>query len=195
MTLTRTRHAKFHRNTTAVALLALYLGGCGFQLRGAPPVSDALQPLAVVCADTIPGELCNAVKDQLELGDITLVSSEAAAYLLRLNDFNQQRRASAITLQAAAAEYDLRQSVTMEVITSDQIPLVAEVDVRSSETYRFDETNVLAKQREERELQETLYQRLAQQIIFRLVPLTEARIKVLREAAEAESRRAQEPSQ
>jgi LPS-assembly lipoprotein len=135
------------------------------------------------------------VKDQLELGDITLVSSEAAAYLLRLNDFNQQRRASAITLQAAAAEYDLRQTVTIEVITSDQVPLVAEVDIRSSETYRFDETNVLAKQREQRELQETLYQRLAQQIIFRLVPLTEARIKVVREAAEVESRRAQDPSQ
>lgn len=195
MTLTRTRPTKFHRNTTAVALLALYLSGCGFQLRGAPPVSEALQPLAVVCADTIPGELCNAVKDQLELGDITLVSSEAAAYLLRLNDFNQQRRASAITLQAAAAEYDLRQTVTIEVITSDQVPLVAEVDIRSSETYRFDETNVLAKQREQRELQETLYQRLAQQIIFRLVPLTEARIKVVREAAEVESRRAQDPSQ
>lgn len=175
--------------------MALYLTGCGFQLRGAPPVSDALQPLAVVCATNIPEDLCNAVKDQLELGDITLVSSEDAEYLLRLNDFDQQRRASAITLQAAAAEYDLRQTVMMEVITSDQIPLVAEVDVRSSETYRYDETNVLAKQREERELQETLYQRLAQQIIFRLVPLTESRIKVLREAAEAESERVEEPTQ
>lgn len=193
--MTPDRSAKLHPKAIPVALMALYLTGCGFQLRGAPPVSDALQPLAVVCASNIPEDLCNAVKDQLELGDITLVSSEEAAYLLRLNDFSQQRRASAITLEAAAAEYDLRQTVTMDVVTSDQIPLVAEVDVRSSETYRYDETNVLAKQREERELQETLYQRLAQQIIFRLVPLTESRIEVLRDAAEAESKRAEESTQ
>ncbi|WP_246180547.1 LPS assembly lipoprotein LptE [Marinobacter changyiensis] len=193
--MTPDRSAKLHPKAIPVALMALYLTGCGFQLRGAPPVSDALQPLAVVCASNIPEDLCNAVKDQLELGDITLVSSEEAAYLLRLNDFSQQRRASAITLEAAAAEYDLRQTVTMDVVTSDQIPLVAEVDVRSSETYRYDETNVLAKQREERELQETLYQRLAQQIIFRLVPLTESRIDVLRDAAEAESKRAEESTQ
>lgn len=193
--MTSDRSAKLQPKAIPVALMALYLTGCGFQLRGAPPVSDALQPLAVVCASNIPEDLCNAVKDQLELGDITLVSSEEAAYLLRLNDFSQQRRASAITLEAAAAEYDLRQTVTMDVVTSDQIPLVAEVDVRSSETYRYDETNVLAKQREERELQETLYQRLAQQIIFRLVPLTESRIDVLRDAAEAESKRAEESTQ
>ncbi|MEX0606123.1 MAG: LPS assembly lipoprotein LptE [Marinobacter sp.] len=191
--MTLSRHARFHPKTTGSALVALALTGCGFQLRGAPPVSDALQPLAVVCANNIPEDLCNAVKDQLELGDIRLVASEEAAYLLRLNDFNQQRRASAITLEAAAAEYDLRQTVIMEVITSDQIPLVAEVDIRSSETYRYDETNVLAKQREERELQETLYQRLAQQIIFRLVPLTEDRIEILREAAETESSEEESP--
>lgn len=127
--------------------------------------------------------MCDAVIEQLELGEVTLVSRDKAAYLLRLTSFNQQRRASAITLQAAAAEYDLRQTVTMDVITSDQVPLVAEVDIRSSETYRYDETNVLAKQREERDIQETLYQRLAQQVIFRLAPLTQERIEVLRRQA------------
>ena len=139
----------------AVAALAL-LAGCGFQLRGAPPVTAALQPLAVDCSEEVPGELCDAVKDQLELGDIDLRPAEDADFVLRISDFRQQRRASAITLRAAAAEYTLRQTVDVEVITSDRIPLIEPTELSSSETYRYDESNVLAKQREEEALRDQL---------------------------------------
>jgi len=53
------------------------------------------------------------------------------------------------------------------------------------EAYRYDETNVLAKRREEAALEQQLYNRLSQQIIFRLAPLTEARIRAMREQYEA----------
>lgn len=165
------------------------LAGCGFQLRGAAPVSDALQPLAVECAEAVPSELCIAVIEQLRLGEVEVVEPAQAAYRLRLRKFEQNRRASAITLQAAAAEYTLRHTVTMDVITADQLPLIAETSLNSSETYRYDETNVLAKQREEQTLREQLYQRLAQQVIFRLAPLTQTRIDTIREAAEASESR------
>lgn len=170
-----------------VAALSLALAGCGFQLRGAPPVPPGLQPLAVSCVEQIPAELCQAVKEQLELGDIDVRSADEADYLLRLQGFNEDRRASAITAQAAAAEYTLRQIVTIEVLTREDLPLIAETRLNSSETYRFDETNVLAKQREEQELRQQLFDRLAQQIIFRLAPLTDARIAEIRKAAEEES--------
>ncbi len=164
-----------------VALLSLVLAGCGFQLRGAPPVPPGLQPLAVSCVEQIPGELCRAVKEQLELGKIDVRDPEQADYILRLRGFQQDRRASAITLRASAAEYTLRQTVKMDVLTRDELPLIAETSLNSSETYRYDETNVLAKQREEEELRQQLYERLAQQIIFRLAPLTDARVTQLRE--------------
>jgi LPS-assembly lipoprotein len=60
-------------------------------------------------------------------------------------------------------------------------PLIADTRLNASESYRYDETNVLAKQREEKTLQKQLQERLAQQIIFRLAPLTQARIDALRE--------------
>lgn len=176
------------RMPVLAATLAV-LAGCGFQLRGAAPVSDALQPLAVECAEAIPSDLCIAVTEQLRLGEIELVEPGQAAYRLRLRKFEQSRRASAITLQAAAAEFTLRQTVTMDVITANQMPLIAETDLNSSETFRYDEANVLAKQREEQALRELLYQRLAQQVIFRLAPLTQARIDAIREAAEASESR------
>ncbi|MGM0766938.1 MAG: LPS assembly lipoprotein LptE [Pseudomonadota bacterium] len=184
--MTRTLHpARAVRLWGATALCAV-LAGCGFQLRGAPPVPPGLQPLAVSCVEQIPAELCQSVTEQLELGEIDVRPPEEADYVLRLRGFQQDRRASAITVQAAAAEYTLRHTVRIDVLTRDELPLIAETSLNSSETYRYDETNVLAKQREEEELRQQLYERLAQQIIFRLAPLTDARIAELRKAAEQE---------
>lgn len=177
-----------------MAALVLLIAGCGFQLRGAPPVSSALQPLAVDCADNVPGQLCDSVRDQLELGRIELKSAEEADYVLRIGNFRQERRASAITLRAAAAEYTLRHTVDIEVITADNIPLIEPTDLNSSETYRYDESNVLAKQREEEALRDQLHDRLAQQIIFRLAPLNEDRIERMRRDAEEARSEDTEPS-
>lgn len=164
-------------------LVVSLIAGCGFQLRGAAPVSAAVQPLAVVCNDAVPLTLCQAVEDQLRLGDVNVVERSRADYVLTLSDFRQSRRASAITRNAIAAEYTLRQRVTLSVMTADKVPLVANQEVSSSESYRYDETNILAKQREQDALTDTLIQRLSQQIIFRLTPLTDARIKALRAEA------------
>lgn len=172
------------------------LAGCGFQLRGAPPVSDALQPLAVECAENVPGLLCQSVRNQLELGEVELRDTGDAAYVMKLGGFQSDRRASAITVQAAAAEYTLRHSVSLELISADRVPIIADTRLTSTESYRYDETNVLAKQREEEELQAQLSDRLAQQVIFRLAPLTEARIKAIREQYRAEqAQQADEPDQ
>lgn len=180
-------HAARIARLCGVATLCLALAGCGFQLRGAPPVPPGLQPLAVSCVEQVPAELCQAVKAQLALGDIDVRVPAEADYILRLQGFEQDRRASAITVQAAAAEYTLRQIVTIDVLTRDELPLITETRLNTSETYRYDETNVLAKQREEQELRQQLFERLSQQIIFRLAPLTDARIAALREAAAEES--------
>ncbi|MEP1217202.1 MAG: LPS assembly lipoprotein LptE [Marinobacter sp.] len=176
------------------AAMSLLVAGCGFQLRGAPPVSPALQPLAVDCAENVPGQLCDAVREQLELGRIELKPAEEADFVLKIGNFRQERRASAITLRAAAAEYTLRHTVDIEVLTSDNVPLIEPTDLNSSETYRYDESNVLAKQREEEALRDQLHNRLAQQIIFRLAPINEDRIERLRQEADQVRREGTGPS-
>lgn len=172
---------------TLLGLLTLaglaVVAGCGFQLRGSAPVPAALQPLAVTCDRQVPELLCNDVREQLIGGDVVVVEPEQADYVLRLREFREQRRASAITLQASAAEYTIRQTLRMDVLTSDQVPLLADTELSSIETYRYDEANVLAKQREEEALRESLYQQLAQQVIFRLAPLNATRIEAIRAAS------------
>lgn len=175
------------RRVAALLLLGSSLAGCGFHLRGAPPVSPALQPLSVNCDNSVPFNLCDTVKQQLEEGGIQLADDGKGAYVLQLARFNESRRASAIQLDASAAEYDLRQSVRVNVTSDDSVPVLANAEVRSSEIYRYDDTNVLAKRREEDDLRETLHQRMAQQIIFRLAPLTEERLQVIRDDYQAQT--------
>lgn len=160
----------------ALLTLAVLVAGCGFQLRGTSPVPAALQPLAVDCPDSLPGDFCNSVHQQLTLGGVEVVSEANADYLLRLRNYQQDRRASAITSRAVAAEYTLRHSVDIELLTAERIPLIAQTELAASETYRYDETNVLAKQREEDDLRQQLGDRLAQQVIFRLAPISQKRI-------------------
>lgn len=171
----------------AIAMMTFLLGACGFQLRGAPPVSAALEPLNLDCQSPVPTDLCQSVQEQLELGGVELASEPEAAYKLRIRGFERDRRASAITSQAAAAEYTLRHSVDLELVSSDGIPIIATTRLTTSESYRYDETNVLAKQREEDSLRQQLTERLAQQILFRLAPITEERLRDIRSAAQPDA--------
>jgi LPS-assembly lipoprotein len=171
-----------------VALVAAMLvSGCGFNLRGSAPIPDALEPLAVQCGAGVPVKLCRTLTGQMQQGGIALVARDEAAYVVRIENFDEQRRASALTQQGSAAEFDLRQSIEVFVITDDQVPLVANSPVSTSQTYRFSESNVLAKRREEESVRESLYQRLSQQVIFRLAPLTRQKIQSIRQAAEQAS--------
>ncbi|WP_323752449.1 LPS assembly lipoprotein LptE [Marinobacter sp.] len=175
------------------ALTVTVVSGCGFQLRGTSPVPAALQPLAIDCPESLPARFCESVREQLSLGGIELQPIETADYQLKLRNYSKDRRASAITAQASAAEYVLRHSVTLELFTSNQVPLIAATELTSSETYRYDETNVLAKQREEEELQQQLGDQLAQQVIFRLVPITQERIDAALKAHSANEKPSESP--
>lgn len=170
-----------------ISVMAMLLAACGFQLRGAPPVSAALEPLHLDCQSPVPTELCQSVQEQLELGGVELAPAPEAAYQLRIRGFERDRRASAITSQAAAAEYTLRHSVDLELVSSDGIPIIATTRLTTTESYRYDETNVLAKQREEDNLRQQLTERLAQQILFRLAPITEERLREIRSTAQPDT--------
>lgn len=170
------------RRIVSVAAAALLITGCGFQLRGTSPVPLAVQPLAVQCERGVPESLCRSLKTQLSIGGVQLAPDGDAGYRLTLSDFEQTRRATAITTRAAAAEYSLTQTVQMALVSPDQIPLIANTPVTARQSYRYDEANVLAKQREQEEIERQLNDQLSQQILFRLAPLTKDRIEAIRQA-------------
>ena len=77
--------------------------------------------------------------------------------------------------------------VWSKLTAPDGMPVFAETDMRTSETYRYDETNILGKRREREALDQTLYKRLAQQVLYRLTPLTQQRLDSIRSQYQQDS--------
>ncbi|MCK7542821.1 hypothetical protein MLC59_01380 [Marinobacter bryozoorum] len=170
----------------SLGLLTLLVSACGFQLRGASPVPSALEPLWVGCHSGVPADLCRALKSQFSMADVTLVENrEQAAHLLLLGDFRQTQRTSAISARAEAAEYELRQSISIMLQTREGIPLLPDTDVSAAQSYRFDSASVLANRRERGEIERQLHDSLVRQIGYRLVPFDQRRIDEILEASEA----------
>lgn len=157
------------------------LAACGFHLRGAAPVPQAVQPLYLSCESGIPYELCNGVRSELKRNGIVLEDSEQGHYVLTLNSLKSDRRATAITQTAVAAQYELRMTAKVSLKTPDGVPLLSNSQVSTFEDYNYDETSILGERREEQNLDKTLYGRLAQQILFKLTPFTQERIETARQ--------------
>lgn len=164
------------------AALMLLAAGCGFHLRATLPVAPALQPLALKCASRVPDELCHSLGEQLELAGVLVRDASGADYLLTLDDFRQERRTTAVTAEGSAAEYRLSQSLRISLKTADGVPLITDAELVVRESYGYDDTTVLAKEEEQAELEQLLHERLARQVLFRLAPMTDARIQELRQA-------------
>lgn len=157
------------------------LTACGFHLRGAAPVPQAVQPLYLSCQSGIPYALCNGVRNELKRNGIVLEDSEQGHYVLTLNSLTSDRRATAITQTAVAAQYELRMTAKVSLKTPDGIPLLTNSKVSTFEDYNYDETSILGERREEQNLDKTLYGRIAQQILFKLTPFTQERIETARQ--------------
>lgn len=168
-------------------VLSLTVSACGFQLRGAESMPDALAPMSLSCSDNVPSSLCSDVRDQLRLYGLLADDDENPGYRLELRAYSQDRRASAISDRAAAAEYELDASVELMLNTTDEIPLLAKTRINSRETYRADETEVLAGEREQQSVEDVVRNRLAQQVVLRLRPFTEQRIEQIRAEHKTES--------
>lgn len=173
------------RYAMTLALIGMLVTACGFQLRGTSPVPSALEPLWVGCHDQVPVDLCQSLKSRFTIGNVELAASrEQAAYLLLVGNFRQNQRTSAITARAEAAEYELRQTVSVVLQTRAGVPLLPETDVSAVQSYRFDTDSVLAKRRERQEIEQQLYDSLVRQIGYRLVAFDQERIDEILEAAE-----------
>lgn len=144
---------------------------------------DTLDPIFINCAGNTPPGLCEQVRELLALHDVRLTEEPTPqGYTLLIDEFERSQRATAVTASASAAEYNLRLGSTVSLFAPDKIPLLANASVTANEVYRYDEANVLAMRREQQELTQQLYQRLAQQIIYRLAPFDAQRVEDLRQA-------------
>ncbi len=160
--------------------LVLLLTACGFQLRGSVSIPSELHQMSVNCSNELSKVLCQTLTKQLKLNGVNLVDSSVADYTLNVTALNSSRRAVSITDRAVAAEYEVTNRATFNLVDADQLTIIDETSVSSSQSYRYDENSVISKSREEEEVKDQLNKRLASKIVSRLSPYNKQRIEQIR---------------
>ena len=151
-------------------LLALAtVAGCGFQLQGRQILPPALEQLRLEPADR-QSDFTRALRATLTSSGATLVEGPAATAQVRIVSDEVTERVLSVDARNIPTDYELTYRVRVEVRAQDREMLPAE-DFELARIYSFDETKLLAKEREKVVLREALARDLAGVVTRRLSTL------------------------
>lgn len=171
---------QFIKQFLVLSLSASLLAGCGFQLRGSANIPDTMNALSINCGDAVDPKFCLNIQWKLQKSGHPTVPQENAEIILDIDQLQDERRAISVTRNAIAAEYELTYRLDFHLTLKDGLPLLPSATVKAARTYRFDETKVLSKAREEEQLREEMFRELSDSLIRRLSPFNRARITEIR---------------
>jgi len=153
-----------------VVLVALALAGCGFQLRGVVDLSPRMAAPYLEAADTHT-PLHAALRDSLQASGAELAPTrERASAVVHIHRDETGRRVLSVSATNTPQEYEVYYTVEYSV-SADGQELLARQALTLTRDYTYDETQVLAKQHEERAIREALARDLAALVTRRLAVL------------------------
>jgi len=157
------------RRVFLVQAAALALGGCGFQLRGAPELAFA--SLFINVADT--SSLGNELKRNLgSLGTLQIVSDAAQVTTAQavLDILAEQREKTVVGVNATGQvrEFQLRVRIRFRLRTPQGKELIPETELLQQRDISFNESAVLAKEAEESLMYRDMQSDIVQQLMRRL---------------------------
>ena len=155
---------------TAMAASAMLLSGCGFQLQGRARL-PALMAVVRVDASDAQSDFVQELQRALRASGAKLSTDpREAATTLRIERDELSQRVLSVSSRNIPAEYELTYSVRFSVRTGIAESLPAE-DIAVSREFSFDESKLLAKQREQDLLREALARDLVGMVMRRLSTL------------------------
>lgn len=159
------------RRAAVPVLLAAFLAGCGFHLRGSAPLPRSIALVRIETSDT-ESDFYFGLRKALRAAGTRIDEDghdPSATIIHVLNDSTAQRVLSVSALNVPT-EYELSYSLKFSVTSNgrDLIPAESHVLVRD---YNFSENQLLAKERETRILSEALAHDLVSVVMRRLSSL------------------------
>lgn len=169
-----------------LSLALVVLAGCGFHLRGATPLPEAMARTYLDVALTSP------LRYELESlllsagGEVVEEEGEATATLM-VKSASIRSRTLSLDALGRAREYGLMLTVQYLLVSAEGEVLGESLTTSVERDYRFDPDNVLAQGREREMVEQEMYRVAAQQMVRRLRTLSSATLAAPAEPAPAES--------
>jgi LPS-assembly lipoprotein len=154
----------------AVSLVAVLVAGCGFQLRGATPLSGPMAAPWLEVPDRYTPFHRELVASLESSGARLAPGKDAATAIVRIHVDEHGRDVLSISARNTPQEYEVYYLVEYSVEAGGE-EILPRQRLRLTRDYAYDDTAVLAKQHEEDDLLEALARDLAVLVTGRLSAL------------------------
>ncbi len=146
---------------------ALWLGGCGFHLRGSAPLPPSLSSVYLEQQESpLIAEALNRAFTEQRLAPVD--DKSRAQMIIGLLDERYQRRVLSVGASGNVQEYELIYSVDVAVLDARGEPLADTQTLTVRRELRYESSEVVAKAGEEQQLKSEMIADAAAQIIRRL---------------------------
>ena len=160
----------FPRIAASLALLLALLTGCGFHLQGRMPLPEAIRTVHVEAVDE-QSDFTQALRANLISSGAHLMDGPSpSAATLRISVDKVTERVLTVSTRNIPTDYELTYQVEISVRGAGR-ELMAPQKVSLSRIYSFDETKLLAKDREKQILLDALARDIAGVVLRRLSTL------------------------
>lgn len=161
--------------TGLVLFLVTALAGCGFHLRGAVALPEAMTRTELRGAPP-EGPLGIEIAQVLRNAGGTLVGpGEGGTAVMHIVSERFDRRVASVGETGKASEYELRYVLTAALRTPDDKALMPEQSVAVVQTYGFDPANVLGSSNEEELLRGEMRRQAVRQLMRQINQTVHAR--------------------
>jgi LPS-assembly lipoprotein len=154
----------------AIASILLGICSCGWQLQGTSPLSE-VAAVTYIETDDRYSDFYRALRERLRISGARLADQRAdATAIVRIRQDESGQRVLTVSASNTPEEYEVFYRVEYSVSNQTQ-ELIAPQWVEFTREYSYDETAVLAKQKEQSILREALARDLAGSVVRRLSAL------------------------
>lgn len=148
--------------------LVLLAAGCGWHPRGSYELPPELNELRLT-SEQPDHDLLPRLRRGLSVAGVRVVeAADEGAFSLHLGPLRRDRRDMSLDRQARAAEMGLWLSVSFDLRDPDGVPVFGPMEVSANRIYNYDPNNVIAKEDEERVIDQELQDNLVGQIFRRI---------------------------
>ena len=154
----------------AVPILCMLLASCGFHLQGRTPLPEAFAYTFIDTKDEQTDFVQDLRKALLASGAKVIRTQGSSGATIDVHDDALTERVLSVSARNIPTEYELTYKVKFSV-TSGGKSLIENEEISATRDFSFDETELLAKEREQEILREALARDLVALVMRRLAAL------------------------